>query len=150
MKWVLLHQSGEHHRWMLQTDDGPVHFTYNFQFRSIRIKSKTARLFFLEEADGLFQKKVLLRSEYGVVMGEAQATHTAKGGTLLFNNEKFFYRWNEDRLLLLNRYKKAVFETQIGLRDDVDRLEQMAFVFCNAWLCSLPAEAEKPKPFLVA
>ena len=85
MKWVLSHQSAEHHRWILQTDNGIVPLTYNFSYRSIRVKSKTARLFFLEEADGLFQKKVLLRSEYGVIMGEAQATHTAKGGTLLLN-----------------------------------------------------------------
>ena len=139
MKWVLSHQSAEHHRWVLQTGNDAVTFTYNFSYRSIRIKSKTSRLFFLEEEDGFFQKKVLLRSEYGVIMGETQATHTSKGGVLLFNNEKFFYRWSEGKLLLLNRNKIVVFETGIELRPDAGKLEQMAFVFCNAWLLSAEA-----------
>lgn len=150
MKWVLSHQAGGHHRWVLHTDDGPVQFTYNFQYRSVRTKAKTARLFFLEEADGFFQKKVLLRSEYGVVLGEAQATHTTKDGILLFNNEKFFYRWNDGKLLLLNRHKTVVFQTQIELRQDAVRLERMAFVFCNAWLLSAEAGVKNTRPALTA
>ncbi len=150
MKWVLSHQSSGQHRWMLQNADAPAEFIYSLQYHSIRIKAKTVRLFFLEEAGSFFQKKILLRSEYGVVMGETQATHTTKGGTLLLNEEKFFYRWNDGGLRLLDRHKKAVSEMHIELRQDADKMEQMAFVFCNAWLLLTDARVKNTNAVLVA
>lgn len=149
MRWVPSHQASDHHRWELQTANQPAQFNYNPQNHSIRIKAKTTRLFFLEEAGNFFGKKVLLRSEYGLVMGEAQATHTKKGGTLLLYGEKFFYRWTAGSLTLLDRQKKPLSETGIELRQDADTLEQMAFVFCNAWLVRLEADV-KNNPILMA
>ena len=129
MKWILTHQATEHHRWLLTEVQSPALLTYNPKNHSIRIKAKGARLFFLEPV-GFLQKKILLRSEYGVVLGEAQWAE--KSGQLLLDNQKFFYRWNDHDLFLYDKSKTLLLQTKVDY--DAVGLEKFAFVFSMAWL----------------
>lgn len=116
MKWVLSHQSSEHHRWQLRDAAEPALFTYHLQNRSVRIKAKTARLFFLEMATAFFHKKILLRSEYGILVGEAQLAPAGKLAALTLDDRKYYYCWEDQDLLLYNRDKSLLQKLRVECR----------------------------------
>ena len=148
MKWVLSQQSLEHHRWLLQDASQQAQFTYNSIYQSIRLKSKISRLFFLEVA-GVFHKKILLRSEYGVVVGETQWT-SQKEFLLMIDAHKLYVRLEEQTMSFLDRNKS----TQTSLRIEpilhLDRKELFAIVFSSAWLLYGNANSLKSENLLVA
>lgn len=148
MKWVLTHQSAGYHRWLLSEAEQPAQLTFNLQNNSLRIKAQKARLFFLELTEKFFGKKVLLRSEYGVVLGEAAWSGGRKRGTFWLNGGRYFYSWSHQRLSLFDKNKKPLFDATVECRKDTSRLEVFAFLFSTAWLHS--AESKKPEALLVA
>lgn len=148
MKWVLSHQSREYRRWILRNAEDEAEFTYHVYNHSVRIKAKTLRLFFLQQI-GFLQKKILLRSEYGVVVAEAQAANRGRIGTLLFDNRKLAYRFDGKELLIFDKERKVIAEQRIECRDDTGKLEEMAFVFMAAWMAVSAADARKAEALLV-
>ncbi|HYO20900.1 MAG TPA: hypothetical protein VER36_00760 [Flavisolibacter sp.] len=149
MKWVLSHQSDDHHKWLLHEAHEPVQLTYNLSNHSLRIKSKNNRLFFLE-ITGFFQKKLLLRSEYGVVLGESSFTTTTKEGTLLMNELKYHFRIKNDQLSLSDKNKNLLSAVVIEPAVALDKQEAFALLFCQAWLLNASMHATKTKDLLVA
>lgn len=149
MKWVLSHQSYDHHRWLLRDAEEPAQFTYHLSHHSVRIKAKTARLFFLEET-GFLHKKVLLRSEYGVVVGEAQAITAGRMAQLVLDGKKYFYCWKDGQLSLYNKNKTLLLNAAIECRHDTEKMELAAFVFLTAWMQTVTTEVRNAADLLVA
>jgi hypothetical protein len=148
MKWVLSHQSTDNHKWLLQDAPETAQFTYNLQNHSIRIKGKSSRLFFLEPS-GFFQKKIVLRSEYGVVLAESPAAAT-KEGTLLMNDLKYFFQWENSQLSLFDKNKNLVSSVAIEAADEMAREAQAVLLFCHAWLVYASQHPKTREDLLVA
>lgn len=147
MKWVLSQQSLDHHRWLLQDAQEPAQFTFNHHHNSIRIKGKSNRLFFLE-VKGLFQKKVLLRSEYGVVFGETQLL-SQKDVFIFMNDQKYAYQWQNGQLSFLDKNGNTISTFSVE-HVQLDRLEQLALVFASAWILFANVNGRKTEDLLVA
>lgn len=150
MKWVLSNQSSEYHRWQLRDASEPALFTYHLQNRSVRIKAKTARLFFLEIETVFFHKKVLLRSEYGIAVGEAQFTTAGKTGALVLDDQNYFYCWEDRYLLLYNHDKSPLLQVEVERHDNMESLEPFAFVFGSVWLALCNVQSKNIQTQLVA
>jgi len=147
MKWVLSQQSLDHHRWLLQDAQEPAQFTFNHHHNSIRIKGKSNRLFFLE-VKGLFQKKVLLRSEYGVVFGETQLV-TQKEVFILMNDQKYGYLWQDNQLTFLDKHRNVLSSFTIE-QAQLHGLEKLALIFASAWILFANVNGRKSEDLLVA
>jgi len=148
MKWVLSQQSLDHHRWLLQNAPHQAQFTYNLHHQSIRIKSKNNRLFFLEVA-GLFQKKIFLRSEYGVVVGEAQ-WNTAKEPFCLLNGQKIYFLQEDHALQFFDKEYQHLSTFQIEHSLQLDRMEKFALMFSAVWILTADLNNRKAENLLVA
>lgn len=149
MKWVLSHQLPERHYWVLRDAAGAAAFTYHLHHHSIRIKAQTPRLFFLQTA-GFFHKKVLLRSEYGVPVGEAQLAAAGKPVTLTLNGHSYFFSWDEQNLSFFNKNKILVQQVRVECRKDIDLLERFAFVFSSVWIGLQNQDSKVPGTLMVA
>jgi hypothetical protein len=147
MKWVLSQQSLEHNRWLLQDAQEPAQFTFNHHHNSIRIKGRSNRLFFLE-VKGVFQKKVLLRSEYGVVFGETQLV-PQKDVFIFMNDQKYNYHWKDDQLCFLDKNGNII-STFAVEHTQLHRIEQLALIFASAWISFANANGKKTEDLLVA
>ena len=149
MKWILSQQSLAHHRWLLQDAKDEAQFTYNNEHRSIRIKGKGSRLFFLE-ITGLFQKKILLRSEYGVVVGESTWPPENSDGSIQLNQERYYFKWQQKTLSLLTRAKQLIHSIHTEHEAELDRLEKFALLFSSLWMVYADSNSNRKEDILVA
>ena len=150
MKWVLSQQSLDHHRWILQESNEQAQFTYNHEHRSIRIKSSSSsRLFFLE-VTGLFQKKIQLRSEYGVVVGESTWPPENSDRSIQLNHEKYYFRWQHRHLSLLTKEKKLIQDIDLEHEAELQKFEIFALLFCSLWLVNTNANMVTKENAMVA
>lgn len=147
MKWVLSQQSPSHHKWLLQNAQEQFQLTYHLHHHSIRISGKSNRLFFLE-ITGVFQKRIHLQSEYGVVVGESNWP-SSKDGSLIMNGQKMFFQWNEASLSLLDKNKMPLISIAIDHSEEMEKLESFALLFSSVWLLYADAN-KKPEDRLVA
>lgn len=150
MKWVLSQQSLSHHRWLLQDAKEEAQFSYNQEHHSIRIKSKNSRLFFLEVVGGLFQKKIQLRSEYGVVVGESTWPPEDSDGSIQLNEEKYFFKWQQKTLSLFTKGKQLLQSIHTEHEASLDKLEKFALLFSSLWLVNTNTNTGKKEDMLVA
>jgi hypothetical protein len=149
MKWVLSQQSLDHHRWLLQDAKDEAQFTYNHEHHSIRLKGKNSRLFFLEVI-GLFQKKIQLRSEYGVVVGQSTWPPENSDGSIQLNEEKYYFKWQQKTLSLFTKGKQLFQSIHSEHEPGLDKLEKFALVFSSLWLVNTSANASNKEDVLVA
>ena len=149
MKWVLSQQSLDHHRWLLQESNDQAQFTYNHEHKSIRIKSSSSRLFFLE-ITGLFQKKIELRSEYGVVVGESTWPPENSDGSIHINQEKYFFKWQQKHLSFYTKDRNLIQDIHLEHEVELHKFEIFALLFCSLWLINANANAGKQGNAMVA
>jgi hypothetical protein len=149
MKWVLSHLSDDHHKWLLQDANEQAQFTYNLQQHSIRIKGKSTRLFFLDVA-GFFQKKVILRSEYGVALGDSPVTTNRTEGALSIIDFRAIYQWRQNALLLFDKNRNQLSTVIIEQSESLDKFEQFALLFSHAWIVYSNLQYKKAEDQLVA
>jgi hypothetical protein len=148
MKWVLSHATDEIHHWQLQHTEGSRSMIVNLQRSSIRLNGFSKRLFFLQ-AQGFLQKKILLRSEYGVVLGETIFSEKPMQAPLFFNGQKYFYQADDHQLLLFDSEKNLVNRTEFAALPSLDRLEFYSLLFGFAWFLTADAMAEKNRSIQV-
>jgi hypothetical protein len=141
MKWVLSHATDELHHWLLQQEEGSRSLTINLQRLSLRLSGFSKRLFFIQ-VEGLLQKKILLRSEYGITIGETVFAEKALPGQLLFNGQKFSYRFESNRLALFDGEKNLVGECEIHQSTTFDKYEFYSVLFGFAWFLTADAVAD--------
>lgn len=142
MKWVLSYRSSSIHNWQLQNQNTEAQLLYNKQNASLRISGNTKRVFFLEEY-GIVPKKLQLKTEYGMVIGETALPNKITGGVFHLNERRYYYRVENGRIALFDRNKKPVAECVIELFRNVDRQEHLALVFCFAWLTQFDAATKE-------
>lgn len=142
MKWVLSHTTNELHRWLLQQEEGSRSLTLHLQRLSLRLNGFSKRLFFLQ-VGGLLQKKILLRSEYGVVLGETIFADKSPFAPIIINGQKFFYQVEGTKLMLFDGEKNNLGECDVAPNAAQDKIEFYALLFGFAWFVTADAVAEK-------
>jgi hypothetical protein len=139
MKWVLSHATDGLHHWLLQQEEASRSLILNLQRLSLRLIGFSKRLFFLQ-VQGFLQKKILLRSEYGVIIAETAFTDKPSSGQLTINGQKFFHRVEEEKLVLLNSENMVVGTSHMMPGAFTNRYEFYSLLFGFAWfLTSDPA-----------
>ena len=88
MKWILSQAADGIHEWLLQQKDGTKSLIYHLQRFSLRLLGTTKRLFFLDVQEGFLSKKVVLRNEYGIDLGETTFSENPAEGQLQLNGQK--------------------------------------------------------------
>lgn len=149
MKWVLSHLSDEHQKWELHDAPEPAQLTYNLQHQSLRIRSKTSRLFFLESS-GRFQKKLVLRSEYGIIIGEAAVAPQDTEASLTLNDTRFYYRFSEHQFFLLDKNHEVISMADVDQPGLPHRMTMYALLFGHAWIVNAQLDQKKSSDRLVA
>src|SRR5690349_8063968 len=114
MKWVLSHALDEVHHWQLQQEDEVKFLSFNLQRLSLRLSGFTKRLFFLEE-QGFLQRKIFLRTEYGIALGETAFSEKPSSGQLMLNEKKFFFRTTDTGLQIFDTEKALLATSETGL-----------------------------------
>jgi hypothetical protein len=142
MKWVLSHATDEIHHWLLQQEEGSRSLTLHLQRLSLRLSGFSKRLFFLQ-VGGLLQKKISLRSEYGVELGEVVFTEKASPASIILNGQKLFYQAEDGKLVLRDGDKVVLGECEIAQGADLNRTEFYALLFGFAWFVTVDSLAEK-------
>lgn len=127
MKWVLNSTCNQSHHWSLQEHDRKAELRYNSEAHSIRLNTGDRRLFFMERT-GLLQQRILLRTEYSVVVGESHFRNR-QSGTLILDGEKFSFTTENGRVQLFNRSHQLVAETTIDAPELLDPYEFSALLF---------------------
>jgi len=142
MKWILSHATEGIHQWQLQQDGRVKFLSFHRQRLSLRIAGITKRLFFLNE-QGFLQKKILLRSEYGVAIGETIFIDKPVAGHLTLNEQKFFYRCDEGQLSLFDSEKNLLAVSEFDAAMATDKYERYGLLFGFTWLQLADGVAEK-------
>ncbi len=142
MKWVLSHTTDEIHHWLLQQQGGSRSLIANLHRLSLRLVGMSKRLFFLQ-VQGFLHKKILLRSEYGVVIGETSFADKPSPGQLLFNGQRYSYRVEEGSLVLLDNDKNIAGKCEIAAEAQQNKFEFYSLLFGFAWFLMADTAAEK-------
>jgi hypothetical protein len=116
----------------------------NLQRLSLRLTGLSKRLFFLQ-VQGFLQKKILLRSEYGIVIGETVFADKSSQAPVLFNGQKFFYQVEDGKLTLLDSEKNFVCESELAQPAALNRFEFYSLLFGLAWFSTTDAVADKKR-----
>lgn len=144
MKWVLSHTKDGLQHWLLQQGENSRSLVLNLQRLSLRLLGLTKRLFFLQ-VKGFIHKKILLRSEYGVLIGEAPFTDKTSPGQLTINGQKLFYRVEDENLLLLNSQHSVVGSSRLTPNAVHNRFEFYSLLFGFAWFLTADVAADKDR-----
>jgi hypothetical protein len=128
MRWVLHHTMNQSNVWTMNEPDANAELKYNKEGHSFRLKAGDKRLFFLERK-GLFQNRMLLKTEYNVVVGETNFTRNGHAGQLEIDGEKFNFTIKGNELHLFNKDHKLVDITTINELSQLDMYELSALLF---------------------
>lgn len=141
MKWVLSHASDDIHHWQLQHEDESKSLVVNLQRLSLRLSGISKRLFFLN-LQGFLHKKILLRTEYGVVMGETAFADKIAPGQLVLNGQKFYYRYKEGCLYLMDSEKQVIATCDLSV-EATTKLEVYSLLFGFVWFSTADADQKE-------
>lgn len=108
-------------------------FKYNRSSNSIRIHYTQKRLFFLSQ-EGFLQNKVLLKTEYGVHIGENAYIKNQRKGTMHLSEKKFQYTIGQDGVQLFDRKKELLANVSFDGAANADSHEVSVIMFSLAWL----------------
>lgn len=86
------------------------------------------------DVQGFLHKKVLLRSEYGVEIGETAFAEQPTAASLLLDGKKFFYQAESGRLELFDSEKNLLASCGLDVPDGMEKLEFYSLLFGFVWL----------------
>jgi hypothetical protein len=104
---------------------------YTAQSQSVRLQSNERRVFFLEEV-GVLQSKILLKTEYGVQIGENYYTKQQHKGVLYLSKQKFSYSIDADAINMYHKRQQLIF--QLDKANALDAQDVSALLFSLAWM----------------
>lgn len=104
---------------------------YTAQSQSVRLQSNERRVFFLEEV-GLLQSKILLKTEYGVQIGENYYTKQQHKGVLYLSKEKFSYSIEADAINIRHKRQQMIFQLDNAIA--LNAQDVSALLFSLSWL----------------
>ena len=131
MKWELTKTLNGSDYWTLIGNDEKAILRFNEQANSIRLIRDNQRLYFMERK-GVLQSKVMLRTEYSVVIGESFFGRNRLSGIVNLQQLKYSFRLNGDQLTLKNRNKETVAELTIPGVKYLELFEFSALLFGTA------------------
>lgn len=135
MRWDLTSTLNDSNHWTLSEDERKAGLRYNKEARSLRLNTDDRRLFFLEKT-GVVQSRILLRTEYSVIIGESYFGKNRLSGILNVNENKYSFNITGDRLKLLNRKKELVSEIHIPHIQKLELFEFTALLFACGLMAS--------------
>jgi hypothetical protein len=100
-------------------------------------------LFFLEEK-GFLRKKVVLKTEYGVEIGECHFIRNAQNGIIYLNDRKFVFNGDNSEIRIADKQNNLV---HCKLQQEVAALQWPALLFSLSLIYS---QAEKQGSQMVA
>jgi len=134
MKWELTKTLNGSDYWTLIGKDEKVILRFNDQSNSIRLISDNQRLYFMERK-GVLQSKVMLRTEYSVVIGENFFGRNRLSGIINLHQQKYSFRLTGDLLTLKNKNREAIAELMIPGVKYLELFEFSALLFGTALVC---------------
>jgi hypothetical protein len=141
MHYNLTHK--EHSTFLLTKDGEEIaNFKYNRNSSSIRLHYSQKRLFFLSQ-EGLLQNKILLKTEYGVAIGENYYIKNHRKGILHLSDKKFHYTVEQNGVQLCDKKKQPLAGIAFEGAGTIDSHEMSAVVFSMAWLLLSETTAHK-------
>jgi len=128
MRWELNPLLNHFHHWTLFKNNPIAELKYNKESRSMRLTAADKRLFFLERT-GVFQTRILLKTEYSVVVGETHFIKNWSQGFLELDGNKFKFIVKNKQLSVFDRQKQLVAECTMEDLGKVDVYEFSALLF---------------------
>jgi hypothetical protein len=128
MKWKLTSQVNQSNHWQFEGADHSVELRYSKHARSFRLNTGEKRLFFMERT-GFFQSKLLITSEYHVMVAECYFIKNRFAGILQLNNAKYEFRADGTQLSILKKDKTLLGHTIIENLESLDIFEFGALLF---------------------
>lgn len=106
---------------------------YSAQSQFVRLHSNERRVFFLEDV-GLLQNKTLLKTEYGVQIGENFYTKQQHKGMLYLSKQKFHYTLDNDGVKIYNKRQQLIASFKLENATALNTAEVSALLFSLAWM----------------
>lgn len=132
MKWILKNSIGFIHHWQIESTETLASVKYSERSHSVRIDAQTRRLFFFEDI-GVFVKKRLIKTEYGVIIGE-NYSKDKESGYLFIDKKRIFYSLKNNRIVLY-KGKTKLAKASIDNFKQMDDYEISALGFAFFWMC---------------
>lgn len=105
---------------------------YNQQSHSVRLHLTERRVFFLEQV-GILQNKILLKTEYGVQIGENYYMKHQHKGVLHLTEKKFTYTIQANVANLYGKHRQPIGNFTFDKSIELDSYETSAVMFSLAW-----------------
>jgi hypothetical protein len=130
MNWNLTNILDDFHQWTLTGYNANVDFRYHSEAQSMRLNTDDKRLFFLEKK-GILQSKILLKTEYSVVVGESYFGRNRRTGLLTFGAARYSFAFSSEGLSISDSHKENIFNFDITTSTRPDLFEFSALLFAS-------------------
>lgn len=128
MKWVLDHTLNQSHYWTLDQMKESFHLRYNKESHSIRLNEPDKRLFFIERT-GLFQHRMVVTTEYNMVVGEIQFQRHRSSGTISINDSRYIFQADSEKVSIMDQDKNHLLTASVEQMKELDLFEYAALLF---------------------
>lgn len=133
MKWVLEHSTEQLQTWKLLCHELPAELKYNCQTHVFRLHSAERRLFFLEKT-GFVQTKLLLKTEYNIVIGELHFVKNWRSGVAAIEHHRYHYNFKDNSLHLQSFKNDEIYEVEIDSPSLLNQFNLAALIFSTCRL----------------
>ena len=130
MRWEITNTMNGSHYWKLQESELEATLRYNNDAHSIRLNTSDKRLFFLERV-GMLQPKMMLETEYSVMIGESYFNKNRSNGVMIVNEQKFNFTITREEIHFYDRQKQMLAELTIPKVNDLELYEFTALTFAS-------------------
>lgn len=128
MRWVLQQSTGHAHYWSLDQHEPNLSLKYHSDSHAFRITALDKRLYFLERK-GLFQHRILLKSEYSLPLGELHFIRNTGSGQLLIDDQRFNFSIQQGEYRLWSQDHQLLTTATVSAAVKPDRFESAALLF---------------------
>lgn len=106
---------------------------YNPRSQSVRLHSNERRVFFLEQV-GFLQNKILLKTEYGVQIGENYHFRHQQKGIFHLSKDKFSYWIENNAIRIADKRRQLTASFSLDNALSLDSYELSTVLFSLAWM----------------
>lgn len=149
MNWELTKTLNGSDYWTLVGHNEKAVLRFNELANSIRLISENQRLYFMERKGGL-HSKILLKTEYSVIIGESFFGRNRLSGIVNLPHHKYSFEFKGDELTLKNRNKETAAGLNIPGVKYLGLFEFSALMFGTALLASRAVNLTQMATTLVA
>ncbi|HYH13595.1 MAG TPA: hypothetical protein VD794_00150 [Flavisolibacter sp.] len=133
MQWVEHTEANTFYSWTLEGTEQIASLTFTPGSKSFRLLYTSQRWFFLEYS-GVLQQKIVVKSEYGITVGEIQPQRYGQNGTITVNGLKYYYTESYAAIDVLDKNKNLIVNLELKNMHKLDSFELCALLFAYAWV----------------